>query len=384
MARFIILSLFLGAASGAAFGQELSFERQRIGDTTFEACSVFDVDNDGHLDLVSGGVWYPGPEFTEKVKITDVEYISEYYDDFADYPMDVNGNGYLDIVTGGWFGKTLRWRENPEGRREEWKIHDIGEVGNIERGCFWDLNGDGVVEAVPNLPGNPFIVFQLERDAQGRGTGKFLRHDISSVKQGHGLGYGDLNGDGRGDLISAGGWLEAPEDPFAGEWVWHPEFELGSASVPILVHDMNGDGKNDLIVGQGHDYGLAWYEQGQDEQGARTWTKHDIETNLSQFHEMYLADLTRDGNLELITGKRWRAHNGNDPGGNEPVGLYYYILKDGQAHKRTIDFGEAGQHSGTGIYLWTADVSGNGWLDILAPGKEGLFLFRNQGFVESK
>ena len=375
----VAIVLMCGLAN--AVEPRLSFERQRIGDTVFEACSVFDVDNDGHLDIVTGGVWYPGPDFTEKVKICDVDYVSEYYDDFADYPLDVNGDGYLDIVTGGWFGKTLRWRENPQGRREEWTIHDIGEVGNIERGCFWDLNGDGFVEAVPNLPGNPFVVFQLVRDEQGRGTGKFNRYDISPLKQGHGLGHGDINGNGRGDLITANGWLECPEDPFTGEWTWHPEFDFGGASVPILVHDMNADGMNDLIVGQGHDYGLARYEQGRDADGNRTWTKHDIETNLSQFHDMHLADLTKDGRPELITGKRWRAHNGNDPGGNEPVGLYYYLLNDGQPQKMTIDFGEASQHSGTGIYLWATDINGNGWTDIVAPGKEGLYLFRNQGWV---
>lgn len=375
----LFLFLAIAAMAGSAMAAPLTFERQRIGKTTFEACSIFDVNNDGQLDLISGGVWYPGPEYQEEVKICDVEFVSEYYDDFADYPLDVNGDGYLDIVTGGWFGKTLRWRENPKGQKTEWTVRDIGEIGNIERGCFWDLNGDGVVEAVPNLPGNSFVVFELERDAVGKGLGTFKRYDISAEKQGHGLGYGDVNNDGRGDLVSATGWLECPPEGLTGQWTWHKEWDFGAASVPMFVQDINGDGKSDLIAGQGHDYGLAWYEQGAGPDGARTWTKHPIETNLSQFHEMNLADLDKDGTLDLITGKRWRAHNGHDPGGNEPIGLYYYTIKDGQAEKHTIDFGEPDKASGTGIYLWVADVDGNGWLDILAPGKEGLYLFKNQG-----
>lgn len=367
------------ALASSAFGAMVTFDRQKIGDTTYEACSVFDVNNDGNLDLVSGGCWYQGPEFTAKVKICDVDYVSEYYDDFSDYPLDVNGDGFMDIVTGGWFGKTLKWRENPKGKAVEWAIHDIGEIGNIERGCYWDMNGDGVVEAVPNLPGNPFIVFELERDASGKGIGTFKRHDVSSVKQGHGLGYGDINGDGRGDLVSATGWLEAPENLFGAEWAWHQEFDFGGASVPIQVFDMNKDGKNDLIVGQGHDYGLAWYEQTQDANGARQWKKHEIETSYSQFHDTLMADLDNDGAVELITGKRWRAHNGHDPGDNEHVGVYAYSLAPGNLQKTILDFGPAGEHSGTGLYMWAADVDKNGWLDILAPGKEGLFLFLNRG-----
>lgn len=368
--------LTVGLALTGQAESPLRFDRQRIGDTTFEACSIFDVNNDGKLDLFSGGYWHEGPDFATAHKVCELQEFDTYFDAFSDYPMDVNGDGYLDIISGGWFGKTFLWRENPKGGTGEWTTHNVAETGNIERGCFWDLNGDGQVEAVPNLPGNPFIVFELVRDEHGRGTGEFNRYDISPVKQGHGLGFGDINGDGRGDLVSASGWLEAPENPFSTDWVWHAEFEFGGASVPTLVYDVNSDGKNDLIVGQGHDYGLAWYEQTADAAGARGWIKHDIETERSQFHEMLLADLNLDGAPELVTGKRWHAHNGHDPGGADPVGLYYYTIENATFTRHTIDYGDAGKTSGTGLYLWVDDVDTNGLPDILAPGKEGLYLFK--------
>jgi len=361
-----------------ATGAELRFEKQRIGTGTYEAGAIFDVNNDGIQDIASGEYWHPGPDFTESHKIGTILEQSTYYDDFSNYPLDVNGDGYLDIVTGGWFGKMLQWRENPKGEPVEWPVHLIDTVGNVERGCFWDVDGDGHVEAVPNLPNDGLVIFVLQRDAAGKGTGAFKRVDVYKEKQGHGLGFGDINGDGRGDFVLKNGWLEAPEKPFEDPWTFHGGLELGESSVPILVYDVNGDGRNDLIVGQGHDYGLAWYEQGEKD-GERTWTKHDIETERSQFHDMALADLDNDGTPELITGKRYRAHNGADPGADEPVGVYYYPLAGGKFERHEIDYGPAETASGTGIYMWVADVDGNGWNDVLAPGKEGVYLFKNQG-----
>jgi hypothetical protein len=370
-----VLALVLSLSAGAA---GLSFERQRIGTGTYEAGAIFDVNNDGVLDIVSGEYWHPGPEFTASHKITTILEQATYYDDFANYPLDVNGDGYLDIVSGGWFEKKMVWRENPKGEPVEWTTHDIGVVGNVERGCFWDIDGDGHVELVPNLPNDGVVIFVLERDESGKGTAKFRRVDVYAEKQGHGLGFGDINGDGRGDIVMHKGWLEAPEKPFEQPWTYHEELDLGEASVPILVYDVNGDSKNDLIVGQGHDYGLAWLEQGVSD-GKRTWTAHAIESKRSQFHVMELADLDNDGTPELITGKRYHAHNGKDPGAAEPVGLYYYPMTGTTLKRHVIDYGPADQASGSGIYFWVEDIDGNGWKDILAPGKEGIYLFKNQG-----
>ncbi|HIA46725.1 MAG TPA: VCBS repeat-containing protein [Candidatus Hydrogenedentes bacterium] len=372
-----IVALTLALAAPEA---NLQFERTRIGDTTYEACSVFDVDNDGELDIVSGEYWFPGPTFTESHKICDVKPQGDYFDDFGDYPMDVNGDGFMDIVSGAWFGQKLTWRENPLGRTVQWKVHDIATVGNIEKPCFWDIDGDGTIDIVPNTPNGPQRIIRLlpqrGKDTQPR----FDIHTISEMKTGHGLGFGDINGDGRGDLIIQGGWFEAPEKPFENEWPFHEEPKLyTSSSVPILVLDINGDKLNDLIVGAGHDYGLAWWEQGKDSDGKRTWTLHEIEPKRSQFHEMALADIDNDGELELITGKRWRAHSGGDPGANDPVGVYYYDIDGGDFARHTLDYGPADRNSGTGIYLWITDIDGNGWKDIVAPGKEGMYLFKNMG-----
>ena len=258
-------------------------------------------------------------------------------------------------------------------------MHDICQVGPIETVRCWDIDGDGVVEVVPNAGGN-VIFFRLVLDSQGKGTGKFTKHVVKQAGCGHGLGFGDINGDGRGDFVVPDGWLEGPARPLTGEWVWHDgPFHLGRASVPIVVHDVNKDGLADLIVGQAHAYGIDWYEQVAGADGKRTWSRHPIDRFCSQYHDMQLADIDNDGQPELVTGKRYRAHNGHDPGSRDPLFVRYYELDRGAFACRDIDYGSHGQHSGVGLSMWVADINGDGWQDILAPGKEGLYLFKNLG-----
>jgi len=361
----------------------LRFQKSLISDERYESCGVFDVNNDGVPDIVSGAYWYPGPHFDRKCKIAQVRAEGEYFDDFSTIPMDVNGDGYLDFVTGGWWGKTLRWYENPKGDpTKEWTEHIIAEVGNIETTRAWDVDGDGRLEIVPNTPNDPLRFYKLITDANGCGTGKFSEHIVRDQPQGHGFGFGDINGDGRGDLILKNGWCEAPADPLDGQWTFHEEFDLGKASCPILVADVNGDGLNDLIVGAAHGYGLDWWEQ-RTEGGRRTWMKHPIDPFNSQYHDLWWVDIDGDGECELVTGKRYRAHCGHDPGEYDPVGLYYFKWTGENFAKQVIDFGPIRRGKGCGIFFQVVDIDGDGRLDIVAPGKDGLYLFRNLGYAEN-
>lgn len=364
----------------------LSFRKRKIDDTRYEACSVFDVNNDGVLDIVSGAHWYEGPDFVRKHPICDVPAIDEYHDDFSDYPMDVDGDGNLDIVTASFWSKTLHWRRNPGITGERWETYDSpsAPLSCTETLRFYDIDGCGVPEVFPNEVNQPQSFLKLVRDLDGPGKPGFRRIVVGGDARSHGMGLVDVNGDGRMDIVISGGWYEQPADPYDTPWTFHPEFQLGSASIPILGYDVNGDGLIDLIYGMGHDYGLYWLEQGRDAAGNRTWTRHEIDMTGSQFHDMQLVDLDGDGVPELVTGKRYRAHNDGDPGAYDPVGLYYYKIDGGRFAKHVIDFGPAGEASGCGIYFWVEDVTGNGYPDIVAPGKDGLYLFENLGLEGGK
>lgn len=358
----------------------LKFTRRLISTETFESAGVFDVDGDGILDIVSGCFWYRGPTFQQRYFLGPVTRHDEYFDDFSTIAMDIDGDGRLDFVTGGWWGNTLRWRQNPADPTKPWPEHIIDQTGNIETTRAWDVDGDGHLEIVPNTPNGPLAFYRLNRDAAGRPTGQFTRHLVLDRKQGHGLGFGDIDGDGLGEFILGKGIVKRPASG-QGPWTLLEEFDIGpDASVPVLVADVNADGLPDLIVGRAHSYGLDWYQQQRSPDGRRTWIRHPIDPFNSQYHDLAWVDLDGDGQCELVTGKRYRAHCDRDPGAFDDIGIYYLKWTGEGFAKQVIAYGPAGHGgAGLGIHFQLADLRGTGRLDIIAPGKDGLQVFYNEG-----
>ncbi|MEB2784925.1 FG-GAP repeat domain-containing protein [Algoriphagus persicinus] len=344
----------------------VKFEKQVIAFESTESVGVFDVDNDGTLDLVSGSYWYRGPEFLDRFLIGQVKRYVEWHEDFSTIPMDVNEDGKMDFVTGGWFEGTLVWKENP-GDGSEWPIHEIAKTGNIETARGFDIDGDGVLELVPNTPRKALAYYKKT------GANQFEKFPVADL-HGHGLGFGDINGDGRGDLVISDGWLEAPSDLKTEKWIHHADFELGDASIPMIVTDVNADGMADLIVGQAHGFGLFWLEQ-KKEGEKRNFVKHEIDPFQSQYHTMEWVDIDNDGQNELITGKRYRAHNGKDPGGKDYSGLYYFKWNGESFTKNIISYGPLGEGKGSGLYFSVIDLNEDDKLDIAVAGKDGLVVF---------
>jgi hypothetical protein len=191
-----------------------------------------------------------------------------------------------------------------------------------------------------------------------------------------GVGCGDVNGDGHPDVLRPDAWFEAPADPRNGEWKEHPWAIGGKAegtvdhTAPIFVYDVNKDGLPDIITSVAHDYGIFWYEQGKKD-GETTWTRHLIDNTWSQAHSHALADLDGDGIPELITGKRFMAHNGGDPGEMEPLGVYWYSLSREPEITWTRHVISRNEGIGSGLNLIATDLDGDGDIDIVVTGKWG-------------
>lgn len=109
----------------------------------------------------------------------------------------------------------------------------------------------------------------------------------------------------------------------------------------------------------------------------RVWTKHLIDNSWSQAHALTLADLNGDGRRELVTGKRYYAHD-HDPGANKPLGVYWYkrIMVDGavQWRRHVLDYSTL---AGGGMQIAVVDIDGDGDQDTGVAGNSGLFLFEN-------
>ncbi|HLK64133.1 MAG TPA: VCBS repeat-containing protein [Bryobacteraceae bacterium] len=359
------------AAWAATRPEEIPFERQIIDPGASETAAVADINGDGRLDIVSGEYWYEGPGWTRH-RFREIDYTNNYIDDFSDLPLDVNGDGRPDIVSCSWFSKRLWWSENPGKNGALWKDHPIETRFNVEFAFLVDLNNDGKAQEILPEFGNkeaPLTWYELR-------NGQFVPHIVADHSFGHGIGAGDLNKDGRTDIITPSGWFEAPADPQTGAWTFHGDFQLGETGF-IYVLDVNGDGRPDLVTSMAHNYGIFWMEQ--TPQG--TWTKHVIDDSWSQAHAMTIADLNGDGRPDLVTGKRFMAHNGRDPGEREPLGIYWYESMKTAAGgiewvKHVIDYSS---RAGGGMQLVVARFDGRPYTDIVVGGKSGLFLFRRVG-----
>jgi hypothetical protein len=257
--RWYLLVAALAAPFLRTRPPDIPFEKRMLDWGANETCALADLNGDGRLDIVSGENWFEAPRWV-KHRFREIPFVNNYVDVFSDLPLDVNarrppGRGELLVVR-----PPLAWWENPGGRRGLWKDHtiDSGFPGRIllpggsgqRRARLASCSRSSAV------PEAPLAWYELR-------NGAFVKHVAYPSSFGHGIGAGDVNGDGRTDIVTPKGWLEAPPDPRSGPWTLHADFELGNTGF-IHVLDVNGDGRNDLLTSLAHDYGIFWMERSAD------------------------------------------------------------------------------------------------------------------------
>ena len=366
--KYLILTMALTAIlHGDRRPAELNFTKKMLDGGAAETAAFVDINGDGKLDIVCGEYWYANPGW-KKTQFRELNFDNNYVDAFSDLPLDVNGDGNIDIITATYFQKKLSWYKNPGKGAGKWVETVIDTAGPIEFAFLVDLDNDGKAnEVLPQYGGKTATVWY--RFANG----KWEKHTASPLNLGHGIGAGDINKDGRNDILTPAGWLEAPANPMQDNWQFHSDFPTLKSLSFMYVLDVNGDGRNDIVTGNAHDYGVFWLEQN----AGGTFEIRMIDDSWSQPHAITMVDLNKDGKPDFLTGKRFMAHNGKDPGEREALGIYWYEFNKEasgklQWIKHVIDYST---RTGGGMQLPVADINGDGRLDFVAPGKSGLYLF---------
>ena len=103
--------------------------------------------------------------------------------------------------------------------------------------------------------------------------------------------------------------------------------------------------------------------------------QHLISDKYSQAHAIILADMNRDGVMDVVTGKRHLAHQGRDPGGKDPAMLYWFELRRRETGGPEFVMHVIDDDSGVGTQFEVVDINGDDRLDIVTSNKKGVRVF---------
>jgi len=389
------------AASTLTAGDDDNWIRVKL-DERFrsEGVTAADINKDGTLDVIAGDIWYEAPKAgTEQHadgtawKLHEIRMPGEfvagvgYSNSFASFSGDMNGDGLPDAIIIGFPGDPFHWYQNPGvGEETHWKEHVIWSSACNESPEFEDLNGDGKPEIIIGSQPEAQMGFNVI-PAADKSAENFGFHAVSTAgnpnengtfKYYHGLGAGDMNGDGHRDIMIGHGWWQNPGDIMNGRtWDFHPiriKTVDGESPLPavsnIYADDLDSDGDQDLFISSAHAFGVWWVEN----TGDGPWTLHEIDKSFSQTHAVETVDINGDGQLDYVTGKRFFAHNGGDPGAHDPVVMCWYevVREKGQAPKITPHNISAGLGTGVGTQFEIHDMNNDKKPDIVLSNKKGV------------
>ena len=367
-----------------------SFRTLRLSDQFYaEGAYYGDFNRDGKLDLVAGPFWFEGPNFQHRHEYRTVKTFDtkNYSDNFLTFTGDFNGDKWIDILCVPFPGTEGYWYVNPAGKDGLWNRHLAhNSIGN-ESPVWGNIIGDDRPEllftiddylgyAGPDLakPDQPWVFHAISTK------------DKRYQKFTHGVGFGDINGDRRTDVVEAVGWWEQPADiKTYAPWTFHP-FRFADTAAQMLIYDVDGDGLADIITSwHCHHYGMVWWKQIKMSDGKTDWQQHIIlspspnvstdDFRVSQLHALKLVDMNGDGIKDILTGKRFWAHGPTgDKEPDAPAVVFWFETKRDNKGIASFVPHLIDDNSGVGTQVAAVDLNNDFRPDVIVANKKGIFV----------
>ena len=391
---FFALALLPGRGLMAQEQTLHQFSRQQLtGEYYSEGANAGDFNGDGVLDVVYGPYWFAGPDFHQKHEIyaPQAQNRDAYADHFFAWTYDFNRDRLDDIFVVGFPGTPAYVYQNPgaAGGDKHWPKHEVFDWVSNESPHFTNLVGDERPELICTREG--FFGYATVDWQQPWSTWKFhpVSDKVATERFGHGLGVGDVDGDGNLDILAQNGWFRQPTNAVTSNarWQFFPVPFAAAGGAEMYAYDVDGDGDNDVITSlAAHEFGLAWYEQTRDGKEIK-FQQHLImgskpEENaygvlFSELHSVQLADIDGDGLKDIVTGKTYWSHHRQSPMWDAGAVVYWFKLNRTADGVDWIPY-RADDDSGIGRQVITKDLNQDGWLDIVLGGMKGCHVLHHQ------
>ncbi len=370
------------------------FQRQQLTDVYFsEGANAGDVNGDGAVDVVCGPYWFEGPTFQQRHELYPPvpQDRNRYADNFFCWLYDFDKDGWQDVLVVGFPGTPAYVYQNPGtgGWDAHWAKHQVFDWVSNESPQFVNLVGDDRPELVCTRDGFFGYVSVDWDNPFGTWTFHPISEKVTATRFGHGLGIGDVDGDGRMDILHAGGWYQQPESDAATQRWRHHDAKLSASygGAEMYAYDVDGDGDNDILTSDAaHDFGLSWYEQRRDGD-AITFERHIIMGShpsenkygvlFSEPHSVALVDVDGDGLKDIVTGKTYWSHHQQSPMWDAGAVVYWFRLTRGEEGVDWIPY-QLDDQAGIGRQISMVDLNQDNLPDIVVGGMKGAHVLMHQ------